>query len=44
MSEELELSGELFRPAGAPHHLVDDRSGPIDLGDLALAVERGGVE
>ncbi|HWB77502.1 MAG TPA: hypothetical protein VG755_21195, partial [Nannocystaceae bacterium] len=44
MSEELELSGELFRPAGAPTHLVDDRSGPIDLGDLALAVERGGVE
>jgi tetratricopeptide (TPR) repeat protein len=37
MTDELELSGELFRPGGPIDQAYDDPSGPIDVSDMELA-------
>ncbi len=43
MSEDVELSGALFRPAAASPP-AGEGSGPIDLSDLARPLEWGGIE
>ncbi len=43
MTDEIELSGKIFRSDGAPEVINSDASNPLDLSDLLEQIEAGGT-